>query len=192
MHRWTSLAFGLLFVAAVMGLVVASQQPESDPATAGSASASAAAPSASVEPVENPVAVDAEVPMDAGVESAKSSAFNTLADGGPVPKLPEDAPKRVQIGVVLFQYKGAQGAPSNARSKESAREKAEDAVELAKKDFDEAVKLGDPGSLPNAGDIPRSVLEPVIEYTVFTMEPGAVHPEPLDTPRGYWIVRRIK
>lgn len=192
MQRWTSLAFGLLFVAAVMGLVVASQQPKEEPAAAVTASASSAAPSASADPAEDPVAVDAEVPIDAGVESAKSSAFNTLADGGPVPKLPEDAPKSVQLGVVLFQYKGAQGAPSNARSKTSAREKAEGVIELAKKDFDEAVKLGDPGSLVNAGDIPRSVLEPVVEYTVFTMEPGVVHPEPLDTPRGFWIVRRIK
>src|SRR5688572_6873344 len=190
MHRWTSLVFGLLFVAAIAGIVIASRQPAVELPVA-SASVS---PAASVAPVstENPVRADPVTPTDAGVESANSSAFHVLVDGGPVPPLAEDAPKRVQLGVVLFQYKGAQGAPTNSRTKDAARSKAQDTVELAKKDFDEAVKLGDPGSLSNAGDIPRNVLEPVIEYTVFRMEPGAVYPEPIDTPRGYWIVRRLR
>lgn len=190
MHRWTSLVFGLLFVAAVAGIVLASRQPAVETSIASaSASASAPRPPASTE---NPVRVEPPEPTDAGVDSANSSAFHVLADGGPVPALSDDAPKRVQLGVVLFQYAGAQGAPTNSRSKDAARSKAQDTIELAKKDFDEAVKLGDPGSLSNAGDIPRNVLEPVIEYTVFRMEPGAVHPEPIDTPRGYWIVRRLK
>lgn len=182
--------FGLLFVAAVVGIVMASRQPAVE-ASIASASASASAPPPSAS-IENPVRTDPVEPMDAGVDSANSSAFRVLADGGPVPALPDDAPKRVQLGVVLFQYSGAQGAPSNSRTKDAARSKALDTIELAKKDFDEAVKLGDPGSLSNAGDLPRNVLEPVIEYTVFRLEPGEVHPEPLDTPRGYWIVRRLK
>lgn len=182
--------FGLLFVAAIAGIVIASRKPAVELAVA-SASAS---PAASTPPVntENPVRADPVSPTDAGVESANSSAFHTLPDGGPVPPLSEEAPKRVQLGVVLFQYKGAQGAPVNSRAKEAAKSAALDVIELAKKDFDEAVKRGDPGSLGNAGDIPRNVLEPVIEYTVFKMEPGEVYPEPLDTPRGYWIVRRLK
>ena len=182
--------FGLLFVAAVAGIVMASRQPAVEASVASaSASASAPLPPASAE---NPVRTDPVAPMDAGVDSANSSAFHVLADGGPVPALSDDAPKRVQLGVVLFQYAGAQGAPTNSRTKDDARSKARETIELAKKDFDEAVKLGDPGSLSNAGDLPRNVLEPVIEYTVFRMEPGEVHPEPLDTPRGYWIVRRLK
>ena len=182
--------FGLLFVAAVGGLVLASRQPQPElPVASASAAASGAPPAASAP---NPVAVDIDEPVDAGAGSAASSAFDHLADGGPVPKLEESAPPRVQLGVVLFQYKGAQGAPSNAQSRSAALTKATRTIELAKKDFDEAVKQGDPGSLTNAGEIPRNVLEPVIEYTVFTMEPGSVFPEPIDTPRGFWIVRRIK
>ena len=115
-----------------------------------------------------------------------------MPDGGNVPKLPDSAPKTVTLGVILFQYKGAQGAARTTRSKEEARKKAEELLPLASKDFDEAVKHGDPGSLSNAGALPRSVLEPAIEYTVFTLASGAVHPEPLDTPRGFWIVRRVK
>jgi len=184
--------FGLLFVAAVAGIVMASRQPAVESSIASASAAASASSAPPTTSIENPVRTDPVVPSDAGVDSAASSAFHVLADGGPVPALSDDAPKRVQLGVVLFQYKGAQGAPTNSRTKAAARSKAQDTIELAKKDFDEAVKLGDPGSLGNAGDIPRNVLEPVIEYTVFRMEPGAVYPEPLDTPRGYWIVRRLK
>ncbi len=191
MHRWSSLTFGLLFVAAMIGLVWASRQPESSP-TPTLPSASASTSAQPQKELENPVTVDAGETADADLEPAKSSAFNKLPDGGVVPRLTSDAPKSVRLGIVLFKYRGAQGAPSNARSKREAREKASKAVELAKKDFDEAVKLGDPDSLANAGDIPRNVLEPAVEYSVFMMEPGSVYPEPLDTPRGYWVVRRIK
>ena len=60
----------------------------------------------------------------------------------------------------------------------------------AQQDFAEAVKKGDRGSTTDAGRIPRGVLEPYLEYVLFTLEKAKVHPEPLDTPRGYWIVRR--
>jgi hypothetical protein len=189
MHRWTSLTFGLLFVAAVIGIVLASRLPQAELSVASaSPSASAPVPLSS----ENPVVLDAGVATDAEADSAIRSAFQRLPDGGPVPKLPDAAPKSVELGVVLFQYRGAQNAPTNSRSRQEARAKAEAVIELAKKDFDEAVKLGDPGSLANAGNIPRNVLEPAVEYSVFTLEPGAVHLEALDTPRGFWIVRRLK
>ena len=187
MQRWTSLAFGLLFVAAIAGLVVTGRTPQR---TVASAAPSASEPPP--PPSADPVAVDALAPVDAGTDSAESSAFSRLVDGGEVPKLPDSAPKTVTLGVVLFQYRGAQGAARSARTKEEARKKAMDALPLAGKDFDEAVKRGDPGSLANAGALPRNVLEPAIEYTVFTMKVGELHPEPLDTPRGFWIVRRVK
>jgi hypothetical protein len=157
-----------------------------------SAPASASAPVPVAVGSENPVAMDAGVAGDAQTDSALKSAFELLPDGGPVPKLPETAPKSVEVGVVLFQYRGAQNAPSNARTRDEAKQKAEQTLQLAQKDFDEAVKLGDPGSLTNAGTIPRNVLEPLVEHIVFSLEPGALHTEPLDTPRGFWIVRRLK
>jgi len=189
MHRWTSLAFGLLFVAAVVGIVLASRLPEPQLAVA-----SASAPASSPPPVssETPVAVDAGAPDEVESASARKSAFRTLPDGGPVPKLAESAPQSIELGIVLFQYRGAQNASSDSRTRDEAKRKAEQLIELAKEDFDEAVKLGDPGSLASAGTIPRNVLEPVVEYTVFNLEPGALHTEPLDTPRGFWIVRRLK
>jgi parvulin-like peptidyl-prolyl isomerase len=189
MHRWTPLVFGLLFVAAIIGILLPSRRPVAELAVASaSASASSAPPTAS----ENPVPVDAGLDTEEASEPARSSAFTKLPDGGAIPPLPEGTPKRVQFGVVLFQYKGAQGASSSTRSKGAALAKAKQALIAAQKDFDEAVKLGDPGSHANAGGIPRGVLEPLIEHHVFRLEPGAVYPEPLDTPRGFWIVRRVK
>jgi hypothetical protein len=34
------------------------------------------------------------------------------------------------------------------------------------------------------------VIEPPIEFVLFSLEKGKVHPEPVDTPKGYWVVRR--
>jgi hypothetical protein len=38
--------------------------------------------------------------------------------------------------------------------------------------------------------MPRGVLEPGVEYVLFTLKKGEVYGEPIDTPRGYWILRR--
>jgi len=91
---------------------------------------------------------------------------------------------------VQFTYQGAQFAGSDARSKEQARQKAEVTLDLAKHDFAAAVGKGDRGSTADAGRIPRGVLEPPIEYVLFTLDKRTVYPTVIDTPRGYWIVRR--
>ena len=67
---------------------------------------------------------------------------------------------------------------------------AEATLEEAKDDFAKAVKKGDRGSTKDIGVVPRGVLEPKLEYAVFTLAKGKVYPEPLDTPRGYWVVIR--
>lgn len=128
-------------------------------------------------------------PMEPDAGSAGSSA---LPPDAMVPPLPADAPKSVEIGVIQFNYKGAQAAPRSARSKREAEDKARKALADAKQDFADAVKLGDPGSAADVGRMPRGVLEPHLEYAVFTLEKGQVFDEPLDTPRGYWIVKRLK
>jgi hypothetical protein len=129
-----------------------------------------------------------EIPDDAG--ATFTEGFSTFPDGGKVPELPATAPKVLKFGVVQFAYSGAQAAPRDARSKEQARKRAEEALEVARRDFSEAVRQGDQGSTADAGRMPRGVLEPPIEYWLFSLEKGAVYPEPIDTPRGYWIVRR--
>ena len=47
------------------------------------------------------------------------------------------------------------------------------------------------GHIPGAINIPRGVLESAPEYVLFSLPKGGVS-EPVDTPRGYWIVQRIE
>jgi parvulin-like peptidyl-prolyl isomerase len=61
----------------------------------------------------------------------------------------------------------------------------------AKSDFSAAVAKGDRGSSANVGRIPRGMLEPAAEYVLFSLSKGDVAAAPVDTPRGYWVVRRI-
>lgn len=120
--------------------------------------------------------------------------FPSIAPPTPHPTphraLPSGAPKVVRFGVVLIQYRGAQFAPEDAPYKPDALQRARKLAEVARKDFKAAVKQGDAGSVEDAGRMRRDILEPGLEYELFTLAPGAVS-EPIDTPRGYWVVRRI-
>lgn len=114
-----------------------------------------------------------------------------LADGTPVPPLPEISPKTVKFGVVLVTYRGAQDAPKTARPKADAFVLAKKLAIDAKADFAAAVAQGDSGSVKDLGRVPRGVLEPAPEYALFTMKTGSVS-DPIDTPRGFWIVKRTE
>ena len=123
------------------------------------------------------------------VAASEFAPGTRLPDGSPVPPLPAKSPKNVRFGVVLVTYRGAQGAPANARTKAEALAMAQKLAAEAKTDFEAAVVRGDSGSIKDLGRVPRGVLEPAPEYVLFTLGTGAVS-EPIDTPRGYWIVRR--
>lgn len=114
-----------------------------------------------------------------------------LPDGTLPPPLPESAPKSVRFGVVLVRYQGAQLAPADAPSRDAALSRATLIAELARSDFAAAVKAGDPGSATDIGLVRRGILEPGTQYVLFTLAPGATSPV-LDTPRGFWIVKRIR
>jgi hypothetical protein len=189
MQRSTAALLGLGFLAALTGVILVSHDsPKAGPAKARPTVS--AAPSA-----KQAVSTSASASVDAGAPDDSGSApftegFETFADGGKVPELPNSAPMQLSFGVVQFTYQGAQFADSNARSKEQSRQKAEATLELAKQDFAAAVSKGDRGSTTDAGRIPRGVLEAPIEYVLFTLDKRTVHPKVIDTPRGYWIVRR--
>ncbi|MCK6535210.1 MAG: peptidylprolyl isomerase [Polyangiaceae bacterium] len=185
MKRWTSVVAGLLCSAALVLVMFKAGAPTSrgaSPAPNASASASAGG-----EPVPAPSGSAGEEEPAAPSLIAPSE---DLGDGGR--GLPSGAPATVSFGVVLFTYQGVQFAPPGARSKAEALEKAKAAVEEAKKDFAEAVKKGDRGSTADAGRIPRGVLEADLELVLFSLAKGGVHPEPIDTPRGFWVVRRVE
>ena len=113
-----------------------------------------------------------------------------LPDGKMPPPLPDGTPKHVKLGVVLITFAGVQGAPPGARSKRDALEAAQKLAGDARTDFHAAVIRGDSGSADDIGHIPRGVLELGTEFVAFTMPVGTVS-EPLETPRGYWIIKRL-
>lgn len=194
MQRTTSVTVGLLFVAALAAVAVYSLRPQRTPelvppprasASERPAASASVAPSASAAPNAG-----AELDAGAGSEGVITEGFDRFPDGGKVPELPASAPARVGFGAAIFTYQGSQGAPRDARSKDEARKKAAETIALAQTDFAAAVAKGDQGSTTDAGRVPRGVLEPPIEYYLFSLEKGKVHPEPIDTPRGYWVLRR--
>jgi hypothetical protein len=101
-----------------------------------------------------------------------------------------DAPQKITVGIVLVQYHGAEDAKPDARSKSAALSLAKEIAELAREDFSAALKKGDAGSAANAGTIARGVLDPEHEGHVFTLDKGSVS-NPIDTPKGYWVVKRL-
>jgi hypothetical protein len=126
--------------------------------------------------------------LDAGIGVA-------MPDGTPVPMLPFTAPREVRFGVVLVSYSGAQpsaggGKPVN-RSRTDAKGLAAKLLATAQQDFHAAVQQGDAGSADDVGRVRRGVLEPAPEYLLFTLGVDAVA-GPVDTPRGYWIVKRLE
>jgi hypothetical protein len=98
--------------------------------------------------------------------------------------------RSVRFGVVLVSFQGAQGASDKARSKPAAQELADKLAEEAKTDFHAAVTKGDPGSMDDAGRISRGVLEAPAESALFGLQPGTVSGV-IETPRGFWIVKRL-
>ena len=127
--------------------------------------------------------------MDAG-------AGGRMPDGTPVPPLPLTVPRQVRFGVVLVSYAGAQpsaagGSRPPTRSKADAQALADKLLVTAATDFHGAVQQGDGGSSDDVGRVKLGVLEPAPEYVLFTLGVDGVG-GPVDTPRGYWIVKRLE
>lgn len=146
-----------------------------------------------VEAVSDEAAPPQRVLPPANIDpSSQSKRFQLMADGSQVPPLAADAPDRIKLGVILFRYDGAEAPPKSERAKSEALKLALTAATQAKEDFAAAVKLGDRGSDENIGWIDQGILEPAVQYAIFSLEKGAVSSEPIDTPRGYWVVRRVR
>jgi hypothetical protein len=196
MEKWTAVVFAGLAVTAVA--VIVSGRPTKGTAPAATASTDAARDAG---PAPGDAARrDAGEGGDAGPDEGQaqgeplamgSDAGATLLNGSLPPALAASAPKSVVFGVILIEYKGAQGAAANARSRDAALELAKQLAAEAKTDFKAALAKGDKGSMENAGHMPRGMLEPAPEYVLFSLPKDGVS-EPVDTPRGFWIARRIE
>jgi hypothetical protein len=119
-----------------------------------------------------------------------------MPDGTLVPPLPLTVPRQVRFGVVLVSYAGAQPSAAGAsrtpsRSKTDAQALASTLLLTATTDFHAAVQQGDGGSSDDVGRVKLGVLEPAPEYVLFTLGIDGVG-GPVDTPRGYWIVKRLE
>jgi hypothetical protein len=143
-----------------------------------------------------PAAVDAAptadevTPRPEPTEPSDGGTFH-LADGTIVPPLGPKAPKQVRFGVVLVAYEGAEGASPKAKSKADALAVANKLAEVAKTDFSVAVRAGDDGSAPDIGIVDRNILEPTSEAVLFALPVGGTSGV-IDTPRGFWIVKRLE
>jgi hypothetical protein len=185
-QRWASILVG----AAVIGLVayLTLESRDAAPVKKDTTSTTPTAPSADAgAPVAAPPA-DAGTPEpELDVDGGLFLPTLSLGDAG---VMPSGAPRSVKIGVVLVSFAGAEGAPPNARSKKDAQAIAERLGADARTDFHRAVTGGDPGSSDDIGRLPRGVLDPRTEIAVFGLGSGEVS-DVLETPRGYWIVKRI-
>lgn len=177
----------LAFAAALMRKRAAPEPPSAAQLAALAPSGSAAALGSVAAPAE-PLA-EADAPPPATAEQPESAPPAEQPPGDP--SLPADAPRQVGFGVVLVEYRGAQGASKVARTRSEAAAKAAELRALADKDFAAAVKSGDKGSMDNAGSMPRGILEPGPERVLFGLRVGEVG-GPVDTPRGYWVVKRLE
>ncbi|MBV9947710.1 MAG: hypothetical protein JOZ69_12725, partial [Myxococcales bacterium] len=132
--------------------------------------------------------------LRAADEPEGGAAGAVLPDGSPVPRLPMGAPRQVRFGVALVAYAGAQqavGARPITRARDEARALADRLLATAQQDFHGAVQQGDVGSTDDLGLVKTGILEPAPEYVLFTLPVGGVG-GPVDTPRGYWIVKRLE
>jgi hypothetical protein len=128
--------------------------------------------------------------IDASAAALDLDAGLTLPSLALDASLPSSAPRSVKIGVVFVTFAGAEGAPPNARPKGQAKEVADGLLSMARADFHQAVSKGDSGSSDDIGRIPRGVLDPAVEAAVFALTTNDVS-EVIETPRGYWIVKRL-
>lgn len=189
-HRMLTTALGIAVVVLSTALVVQSRAKPVAPLVTAVADAGAvmadpfglADAGEALEDMVRRATPDSRV--DAGVGSS-------MADGTPVPPLPAKAPKQVRFGVILVSYAGAQGASPTARAKTVASDLAVKLASDARSDFKGTVAKGDPGSSEDVGRIPRGVLELAPEYALFTLPVNGVS-EPIDTPKGFWIVKRTE
>lgn len=192
MQRWTALLYSIFLVGAVALVVLGAGDKRRGGTEPAAAVADAGADAEETDAPQEGGEGDgpergAETPI---VPTAIVDAGGTLLSGERPPALASDAPKRVRFGVVLVQYRGAQGAPPTSRSRDAALTLAKQIAEEARTDFKAAVAKGDKGSTEDLGFMPRGILEPAPEFELFSLPKGGIG-GPVDTPRGYWVVRRI-
>lgn len=191
MQRWQAAFFGALLVLATVVVMRAGSWRSPGPATAPPAPAASVVPPVREDPAPSrPLALDLDAGIELPLDEPTVDAGEALPSGSSAPVLGDGAPKSVSFGAVLVEYRGAEAASHGARSREEALALAKKLADQAKSDFAAAVKAGDRGSSEDIGSIPRGVLEPGPEFVLFNLKVGDVS-DPVDSPRGFYIFKRI-
>lgn len=205
MQRWVTALVGLAVVVLAIWVVAHGFQPpkaighDPNPSPASSAQDGGAALSVAGDGGSAPLLEGDAGPLLLddllGGPRMDAGAGAVMLDGTPVPPLPLTVPRSVRFGVVLVSYAGAQpsaggGSRPATRSKADALALAQKLLQTAQTDFHAAVQQGDGGSSDDVGRVKLGVLEPAPEYVLFTLGVDAVG-GPVDTPRGFWIVKRL-
>jgi parvulin-like peptidyl-prolyl isomerase len=195
-QRWASILVGAGVVVFV-GWLTAQQagghvRGASSPRPSEVADAGAPATTTTATTASSTLQITGVIGSDAGPSASDDAGLTFgalgLIDGGLA--MPSGAPRSVHMGVVLVTYVGAEGASSNAKTKAEALAVAQRLHDQAKTDFKGAVKEGDSGSAEDIGRIPRGVLDPRAEVSVFSLAAGEIS-DVLETPKGFWIVKRL-
>ncbi|MFO0614758.1 MAG: peptidylprolyl isomerase [Polyangiaceae bacterium] len=203
MQRWTAVVFGVLLVVATVVIVRGVGMPPRTPKAAGSGASSGRPVVVALNTSSPKLPTDLSMPapavpmldLDGGVPSLPTgepidAGGTTLPSGSSAPQLDDGAPKNVRFGAVLVEYRGAETASRTTRTRDEALEIAKKLAADAHEDFAAAVKAGDKGSGEDFGSVPRGVFEPAPEYVLFNLKPGEVS-EPVDSPRGFYVFKRI-
>ena len=203
MPRWISVLVGIAAVALAIGIAAKAFHPSKP---GGSSGADLGGDSGAVDDAgtHSPSRLpslgtgrrqldDLAAPPDDAFRA--DSGVGTFDDGTPVPPLPRSAPRQVRFGVVLGSYAGAQAEASGGhpatRSHADAKALAEKLAAAAAQDFHAVVQQGDTGSADDIGSVKIGILEPAAEYVLFTLPVYGIG-GPVDTPRGYWVVKRLE
>jgi hypothetical protein len=199
MPRWTTPLVGLAVVAFAVWLVARNFEPPQaighDPAPRVADAGGAAAASLAVDASEDTGTLFLGDLLAMPAARIDGGAGATLLDGVPVPPLPLNVAREVRFGVVLVSYAGAQvnttAGPPPVRPRAEARALAEKLAVTAQQDFHAAVQQGDSGSTDDLGHVKLGILEPAPEYVLFTLPVDGIG-GPVETPRGFWIVKRLE
>lgn len=202
MQRWTAVLFGVLLVLATVVIVRGAGMPDRTPKAGASGAPSGRPVVLALNPTVNlddGLSMPPPVPMfdlDGGVpilpsDEPTDAGGTTLPSGSAAPMLDEGAPKSVRFGAILVEYRGAETATRTTRTRDEAQAIAKKLAADAQSDFSAAVKAGDKGSGEDFGSIPRNVFEPAPEYVLFNLKVGEVS-EPVDSPRGFYVFKRIE
>jgi hypothetical protein len=200
MQRWISILVGVGVLALAVAVAVRNFHPTKSvgPEIGRLADAGGGTEAGThLDPRDNgdPQRVDDLAELAGSLLQMDSGAGGTLPDGRPVPPLPMSAPRQCRFGVVLVSYAGAQPAAGGgrpaSRSHADAKVLAERLAIAATQDFHAAVQQGDPGSADDVGRVKLGILEPAPEYVLFSLPVDGIG-GPIDTPRGYWVVKRLE